>query len=492
MTTLRRRRRSCSSRSGAHLRPGVHTEEDHEGIPQGSDPRTRRHGGRRRQRRRAVIRGTRSTWAPPPARSRALMIGWPDADGIDPTTGEPTVGIGKLETAVRGQAPRHRPQDHQHPVGCRLHRLRPEDRVDDPGERGLRLPHAGRTRLRQAAAAPGPRCPDRRRTRRSRTCGRATSWRTAKAWTPDNPTATIFLPAYTGDRVIHWDAKLFEDWGVEPLERAPTLDEIDEQGRRHDRHQPGHRRAELRLLVPGQVHQLAVPDHRARHGRELGPGQRRRHPGPSTGTRPNTSPALERLVEIAKYAPAGALAADAMPQGFLTDQNVVAIIPEGEPGYFIQELINGTDRAAGALPHRRTTCAAPMAWAAWPRSTRSPWRRAAPTRRPPGRSSSGWPASAETSSSYYFTEGGNLPTINGGAELIPALSVPARRGDHRHRAAASRSARYPWAVVRPALVAAGRARGRPRRHHDPRARPWPRPRPKPTTGWPSSSTNCTS
>ncbi|MEZ4595414.1 MAG: hypothetical protein R3C32_00515 [Chloroflexota bacterium] len=33
-----------------------------------------------------------------------------------------------------------------------------------------------------------------------------------------------------------------------------------------------------------------------------------------------------------------------MPQGFLTDQNVVAIIPEGRARlYFIRELIDGTD-----------------------------------------------------------------------------------------------------------------------------------------------------
>ena len=43
----------------------------------------------------------------------------------------------------------------------------------------------------------------------------------SKAWTPDDPDATIFLPAYTGVRVIHWDAKLFEDWGVEPLSANP-------------------------------------------------------------------------------------------------------------------------------------------------------------------------------------------------------------------------------------------------------------------------------
>ena len=49
--------------------------------------------------------------------------------------------------------------------------------------------------------------------------------------------------------------------------------------------------------------------------------------------------ALEWFVDMAKYAPSGALGADGMPQGFLSDENVVAIIPEGEQGYFIQPLI---------------------------------------------------------------------------------------------------------------------------------------------------------
>ena len=40
------------------------------------------------------------------------------------------------------------------------------------------------------------------------------------------------------------------------------------------------------------------------------------------------------------YAPPGALAAEAMPEGFLTDQNVVAIIPEGETGYYLTPFVN--------------------------------------------------------------------------------------------------------------------------------------------------------
>ena len=109
------------------------------------------------------------------------------------------------------------------------------------------------------------------------------------------------------------------------------------------------------------------------------------------------------------------------PQGFLTDQNVVAIIPEGEPGYFIKELINGTDeqRARFRTSHNlrgpdglgglatvemyTMAASCPNKLAAWEvlkflAGTRDVQR-------------------------YYFEEGGNLPTRAGGAELMPELAV---------------------------------------------------------------------
>ena len=53
----------------------------------------------------------------------------------------------------------------------------------------------------------------------------------SKAWTPDNPNGHHVPARYTGLRVIHWDAKLFEDWGVEPLSAKPTVDEITEKAK---------------------------------------------------------------------------------------------------------------------------------------------------------------------------------------------------------------------------------------------------------------------
>jgi ABC-type glycerol-3-phosphate transport system substrate-binding protein len=49
--------------------------------------------------------------------------------------------------------------------------------------------------------------------------------KTLQVWGPDKK-SLYYIPNNTGERVIHWDAKLFKDWGVEPLSKNPTLDEI--------------------------------------------------------------------------------------------------------------------------------------------------------------------------------------------------------------------------------------------------------------------------
>src|SRR5262249_21953107 len=48
----------------------------------------------------------------------------------------------------------------------------------------------------------------------------------AKSPGPDGTPALFYIPNNTGERVVHWDAKLFKDFGVEPLSQSPTLDEI--------------------------------------------------------------------------------------------------------------------------------------------------------------------------------------------------------------------------------------------------------------------------
>jgi ABC-type glycerol-3-phosphate transport system substrate-binding protein len=48
---------------------------------------------------------------------------------------------------------------------------------------------------------------------------------TDKVWGPDAQ-HLYYIPNNTGERVFNWDATIFADYGVEPLSKNPTLDEI--------------------------------------------------------------------------------------------------------------------------------------------------------------------------------------------------------------------------------------------------------------------------
>ncbi|MCY7418340.1 MAG: hypothetical protein LH650_07570, partial [Chloroflexi bacterium] len=155
--------------------------------------------------------------------------------------------------------------------------------------------------------------------------------------------------------------------------------------------------------------------------------------------------ALKKFIELSKFAPAGALAADSMPQGFLTDDNVVTIIPEGEPGYFIKELIDtpeqqarlrtsynlrGADGLGGLSTIEMYTMAAscPNKLAAWEVLK--------------------FLTSDPDVQRYYFAEGGNLPTIKGGSALMSELSI-LPDAEIIATEPAFEEARYPWAAAQP-------------------------------------------
>ena len=48
---------------------------------------------------------------------------------------------------------------------------------------------------------------------------------TDKVWGPDGQ-HLYYIPNNTGERVFNWDATIFADYGIEPLSKNPTLDEI--------------------------------------------------------------------------------------------------------------------------------------------------------------------------------------------------------------------------------------------------------------------------
>jgi hypothetical protein len=262
---------------------------------------------------------------------------------------------------------------------------------------------------------------------------------------PDNPNATLFLPAFTGVRVIHWDAKLFEDWGVEPLSEQPTVEEIQTKAAATTGINPVTGEENYGYWYQGKytVWQFQALAHAmgANWGQVNDDGS-----WTVTWNTPEYLAGLNKFLELAEMAPEGALAADAMPQGFLTDQNVVSIIPEGEAGSFIQELINSTDELRARF---RTSYNLRGEDGLGGLSTTEMYTMAASC---PNKLAAWEVLKFLTSDTdvqrYYFQEGGNLPTIEGGAELMPELEV-LPDAEIIATEPGFEEARYPWAASEP-------------------------------------------
>jgi ABC-type glycerol-3-phosphate transport system substrate-binding protein len=144
---------------------------------------------------------------------------------------------------------------------------------------------------------------------------------------------------------------------------------------------------------------------------------------------------------MSEYAPPGALAADAMPEGFLTDQNVVAIIPEGETGYYLLPFVadpklaeryrtvynvQGSDGKGGLF------IADPIAMASSCPNKEAAWVALK------------WLTMSPESQKYNFDSGGNLPVIEGAAEAIPAIGQLIDADPILNQNAFA-EIRYPWA-----------------------------------------------
>jgi multiple sugar transport system substrate-binding protein len=349
----------------------------------------------------------------------ALMIGWPDSDGVDAATGKPTVGIQHLKELFEAKHPEINLNIVNIPwgEGSTGYGPKTESMVQANEACVYHMPgqydyaKQGVLQNLDDLIAQDPNFED---------VWEGNLLENSKAWTPDNPHATTFLPAYTGVRVIHWDAKLFEDWGVEPLSAEPTVEEIQTKAAAMTGKNPVTGEDNYGYWYQGEY--LNWQFQTLAHAMGANWGQVNDDGSWTINwNTPEYLAGVNKLLELAKFAPEGALAADAMPQGFLTDQNVVAIIPEGEPGYFIKELINGTDeqrarfrtshnlRGADGLGGLATvemyTMAAscPNKLAAWEVLK--------------------FLAGDPDVQRYYFTEGGNLPTRAGGTELMPELAV---------------------------------------------------------------------
>ena len=262
-----------------------------------------------------------------------------------------------------------------------------------------------------------------------------------RGWGPGDPDNQWALP-YRGDnRVIHWDSVLFEQWGVEPLGDTPTIEEIEEKAAKMTGINPVTGEQNYGYWYQGKytVWQFMAIAHAmgASWGQVNADGT-----WTVNWDTPEMLAAMEQLLRLAQYAPPGALAADAMPEGFLSDQNVVAIIPEGEPGYYLQAILSDKKLAErfrvsynlkGADGRGGTFVGGPIAMSASCENKAAGWEVIK------------WLAGSPESQLFNFEAVGNVPVIEGGADAIPGLGdLPGIEGEIIVNQNATADGQYVW------------------------------------------------
>jgi ABC-type glycerol-3-phosphate transport system substrate-binding protein len=266
---------------------------------------------------------------------------------------------------------------------------------------------------------------------------------TNKVWGP-TARSLYYIPNNTGERVIHWDATLFEHYGVEPLSTNPTLEEIAEKAKALTGTDPVTGQQTYGYYYQGKyaVWQFLTIAHAL--GANWGEIDETGKMIVNWDT-PEYLAALEWFVDMAQYAPSGALGSDGMPQGFLSNDNVVAIIPEGEAGYFLQPLIanpelqtrfrssfnlRGPDGVGGVAT------ISPLAMAESCEDKQTAW------------TALKWLAGSAESQKYYFDSNGRLPTSSNGADALPQIAA-FPDGEVVLTQPQYAEAPYPWAADQP-------------------------------------------
>lgn len=373
-----------------------------------------------------------------------LLIGKPDEDSIDPTTGLQVPGVGKLEELFETAHPE---------IDLRI--------INIPWGSGATSYSIKTKAMIQAQEACVYHMPGAFEYGRQGYLENLDRWiqkdpefedvwpgdylEQWRGWGPGNPDNQWALPYTGGNRVIHYDAVLFQQWGVEPLSLHPTLDEIREKAIKMTGKNPVTGEQNYGYWYQGKY--INWQFQAIAHALGANWGQVN-----ADGTwtinwnTPEYLAALEWLVEMAKYAPPGALAADAMPDGFLTDSNVVAIIPEGETGYYLTPFVanpklaerfrtvynlKGPDGKGGLF------IADPVAMAASCPNKEAAWVVMK------------WLTMSPESQKYNFYAGGNLPVIKDAEKLIPELGGQLADADAILNQNATAERRYPWASSQP-------------------------------------------
>jgi ABC-type glycerol-3-phosphate transport system substrate-binding protein len=383
------------------------------------------------------------TAAPPSGEVSVLLIGKPDEDGIDPVTGLPVPGVKKLEEMFEAANPTIDLNIINIPwgSGATNYAAKTEAMIQAQEACLYHMPGAFQYGRRgylvnlDDLIANDPDFQD------VWPGDYLEQWR---GWGPGNPDNQWALPYTGGNRVIHWDSVLFEQWGVEPLSMHPTLEEIEEKAAKMTGTNPVTGEQNYGYWYQGKYINWQFQAIAHALGATWGTTN-------DDGTwtinwdTPEYLAALEWLVRMNEYAPPGALAADAMPEGFLTDQNVVAIIPEGETGYYLLPFVadpklaeryrtvynvQGPDGKGGLF------IADPIAMATSCANKEAAWVALK------------WLTMAPESQKYNFDSGGNLPVIEGAAEAIPAIGQLIDADPILNQNAFA-EIRYPWASSQP-------------------------------------------
>ena len=379
---------------------------------------------------------------PPSGKVTVLLVGFPDDDTVDATTGHKIPGIGHLKDAFTAANPTIDLQLINIPwgSGATAYTAKTESMVQNNEACVYLMPgafdfgRAGKLEDLQPYVDADPTIKD---------AFAGKSLEAYAGWGPDKPNNLWGIPHSGGNRVVHWDQKLFEQWGVEPLSVHPTLDEIKTKAIKMTGKNPVTGQQNYGYWYQGKYinWQFQVIAHamNANWGKVNDDGSWTIH-----WDTPEYLSALQWLVDMSKYAPPGALAADAMPPGFLTDQNVVAIIPEGEQGYYLPAFlgdpnlakrfrtsydIEGADGLGGLFSANPVSMVKscdnkPAAWAAMK-----------------------WLATSKESQRYNF-EQGNLPVVKGGDAIVPEIAAWPDADPILNQNSFAEP-RYPWATSDP-------------------------------------------
>jgi ABC-type glycerol-3-phosphate transport system substrate-binding protein len=384
------------------------------------------------------------TAAPPSGAVKVLLIGKPDEDSIDQVTGKPIPGVAQLEKMFEEKYPTIDLQIINIPWGSGSTGYGPKTETMIQAQEACvyLMPSAfdyGRRGYLQNLDTFIKNDPNFENVWGDNLA----QWR---GWGPGNPDNQWGLPYSGGNRVIHYDAKLFEDWGVEPLSEVPTLKEIEEKAAKMTGKNPKTGEQNYGYWYQGKY--LNWQFQAIAHA--LGANWGKINADGSWTIKWNTPEylaAAEWLNKMKQYAPPGALASDVMPDGFLTDENVVAIIPEGEHGYYLLPFL-----ADPALDERYRTVynvrgpdgkgglfiADPLAMAASCDNKEAAWVVMK------------WLAGSPESQRYNFVTGGNLPVIN--AEMT-MQTIPELAELNDAKAILDQNAhaekRYPWTGSQP-------------------------------------------